>query len=121
MEDGRVDGLSDVRRIWCRAGETRISGEADLVVNNEVNRTAGTITWKIVEAHGFVYDALPRERCIPMEKNAHGRGVVGLVLLKVLDGTRFTKDNRILRFEVRWVGDKREGYLFSGWCGPGIV
>lgn len=37
VEDGGIDGLGDIGRIWCRTRESRISGETDLVVHDEMD------------------------------------------------------------------------------------
>ena len=47
VEDRRVDHLGDVRRIWRRARVTRIGRETDLVVDDEVDRTAGAVALQV--------------------------------------------------------------------------
>lgn len=43
MEDGGIDGLGDIGGVRSGTGETRIGGEPDLVVDNQVDGTSSSI------------------------------------------------------------------------------
>lgn len=108
VEDGGIDGLGDISAVGGGASETRISGETDLVVDDEVDGTAGREGGQGVEAKTFVNDTLGSESGVTMEKHAHSSAVSLLVVVVVLDGTGLAEDNRVLGLEMRGVGDERE-------------
>jgi len=68
VEDRRVDHLRHVGRIGRRTRVTRIGGEADLVIDDEMHRTAGAVALQIREAEALGDHALARERRIAMHQ-----------------------------------------------------
>src|SRR6185369_8394917 len=53
VQDRRLDALGDVRRVRRRAPELRAGREADLVVDDEMDRAAGAIAGKAGKAEAF--------------------------------------------------------------------
>ncbi len=68
VEDRRVDHLRHVGRIGRRARIARIGGEADLVIDDEVQRAAGAIALQVGQAEAFGHHALAREGGIAMHQ-----------------------------------------------------
>src|SRR5882757_6240481 len=68
VEDRRLDQLGDVGRIRRGTRIARISGEADLVVDNEMQGAAGPVAPQPREAEAFGYHALPGESGVAMDQ-----------------------------------------------------
>src|SRR5690625_3946021 len=67
VKDRGFDHLDDVGAIQSAARVARIRGcKANLVVNNNMNRAAGTITTRLGHIKGFHYDTLTGKRRIAM-------------------------------------------------------
>jgi hypothetical protein len=108
VEDGGIDGLGDIRAVGGRAGESRVGGETNLVVDDEVDGTAGREGGERVEAETLVDDTLSSKSSITVEQNAHGGAVSRLVVVVVLDGAGLAQDDGVLGLQMRRVGDQRE-------------
>ena len=109
MEDRRVDHLRHVGRIGRGARIARIGGEADLVVDDEVQRTAGAVALQVRQREAFRHHALAGERRVAMHqhrqhRNAHVRRIAVLVLL----GAHLAEHHGIDDFEMRRVGGQRQ-------------
>ena len=109
MEDRRVDHLGDVGRIRRGARVARIGGEADLVVDDEMQRTAGAIALQIGKAEALRHHALAGERRVAMHqhgqhRNAHVRRIAVLVLL----GAHLAEHDGIDDLEMRGIGGQRQ-------------
>ena len=73
VQDRRLDALGDVRRIGRGAGELRAGGEADLVVDDEMDRAAGAVAGQAGEAQAFPHHALAGESGVAVEQDReHG-------------------------------------------------
>ena len=114
VEDGGVDGLGDIRAVGSGAGEAGVSGETDLVVDNQVDGTTGRESGKRVEAQALVDDTLASDSGITVEEDTHGALVVLLVVVVVLDGADLAEDNGVLSLEMRGVGNERELDALAG-------
>lgn len=108
VEYGRVNGLGDIRAVGGGTSKTRVSGETNLVVDDEVNGTTGREGREGVEAKAFVDDTLGGESGITVEQDAHGGPVSLLVIVVVLDSTGLAQDDRVLSLQVGGVGNERE-------------
>jgi hypothetical protein len=97
MSDGYGDDRDQMRRC----------GEADLVVDDEVQRAAGTVALEAGETEAFGHHTLACEGGIAMDQQRH-HGRAGLVATLVLLGTGLAEDNRIDDLEVRRVGGERK-------------
>lgn len=121
VEDGRVDRLGDIRRVRGGSRESRVRSETDLVVYNQVDRSSSSIIEQRVHSHGLVHDSLTGKGSVTVEQDGHG--VVGnsLVTFKVLNSSSLSKNDRVLSFQVRRVGDERKGNLLARRGGSNIV
>ena len=109
VEDRCLDHLGHVRRIGRGAREARIGGEADLVVDDEVNRPAGAVAAQARETEAFGNDALARERRIAMDQQRHhGRAVIRRAAVLILLGANLAEHHRIDDLEMRRIGGERQ-------------
>ncbi len=109
VEDRRLDHLGDVGGVGRGAGEARIGGEADLVVDDEVDRAGGAMAAQPGKAEALRHHALTGEGGVAMDEKRHdagplverhdlGAGVVGvLVLLR----SRLAQHHRVDDLEMR--------------------
>ena len=114
VEDGGVDGLGDIRAVGSGAGKAGVSGETDLVVDNQVDGTTGREGGERVEAQALVDDTLASDGGITVEEHTHGALVVLLVVVVVLDGADLAEDDGVLSLEMRGVGNERELDALAG-------
>jgi hypothetical protein len=108
VEDRGVNGLGDIGTVGGGSGETRIGGETNLVVDNQVNGTSGGESRERVEAETLVDNTLSSEGSITMEENTHGSTVSLLIVVVVLDSTSLAQDDGVLGLKMRRVGDQRK-------------
>ncbi|KAI3492962.1 hypothetical protein L1887_42337 [Cichorium endivia] len=120
VEDGGVDGFGNVRGVGGGAGEARVGGEADLVVDDDVDGAAGGVVREVVHAHGLVHDTLTGKGGVAVHEERHG-GLVLRVLGKVLEGTRLAEHDGVLCLEMGGVGDEGEGDLLARGGGADVV
>ncbi len=114
VEDQRLDHLGDVGRIRRRARITRISREADLVVDDEVQRAAGAVALQVGKAEAFRHHALPGESRVAVDQQRHHHGaLVRLGVVLVLLGAHLAERHRVDDLEVRWVRRQRQMHLIA--------
>ena len=77
MQHRRLDHLGDVGRVRRRARIHRARGEADLVVDDEMHRTAGAVPLEAREPQAFGDHALAGKRGIAMQQQRQHHGAVG--------------------------------------------
>ena len=109
VEDRRVDHLRHIGGIGRGARVTRIGGEADLVVDDEMQRTSGAVAFQVRQPEALGHHALPGERGIAMHqqrqhRDAHIRRVAMLVLL----GAHFSEHHGIHDLQMRRVRRERQ-------------
>jgi hypothetical protein len=92
MEDGCIDGFCNVGGVRGGASESRISREANLIIDDQVNGTANAIRWEIVHPQCFVYDTLSGESGITMKKNGHRRIMLFFVVSEKLESASLSDD-----------------------------
>jgi hypothetical protein len=117
MENRRVDGLGNIGTVSGRSGESRIGGETNLVVDDEVNGTTGRKGGERVEAETLVDDTLGSKGGITVKENTHGGAVSLLIVVVVLDSAGLAQDDGILSLEMRRVGDQRKLNTLAGGSG----
>jgi hypothetical protein len=117
VENGSVDGLGNIGTVGGRSGESRIGGETNLVVHDEVNGTAGREGGERVEAETLVDDTLSSKGGITVEKDTHGGAVSLLIVVVVLDSAGLAQDDGILSLKMRRVGDQRKLNTLAGGSG----
>ena len=103
MENRGVDDLGDVGAIGRRAGIHRQGGEADLVVDDEVNGAAGFVAGQLGHIEGLGHDALADERGVAVNEEGEDFLPRGGVLENALTGAGLALNNRIDRLEVAGV------------------
>ena len=109
VEDRRLDHLGHVGRIGRGAREARIGGEADLVVDDEVDRAAGAVALQARQAEAFRHHALAGEGRVAVDEERHdGGAVVRRAAVLVLLGAHLAEHHRIDDLEVRRVGGERQ-------------
>ena len=74
VEDRRLDQLGDVGRVRRRARVARIGGEADLVVDDEMQRAAGAVAAQAREAEALGDHALAGEGRVAVDQQRHHLG-----------------------------------------------
>ena len=114
MENRRLDHLGDIGRIRRRARIARISGEADLIVDDEVHRAAGAVTAQPGKPETFRDHALPGERGVAVDQERHHHGAIvrrGAVL--ILLGAHLAEHDRIDDFQMRRIGGQRQVHLVA--------
>ena len=84
MENRRRDDLGDVRAIGRRPGIFRRRGEADLVVDDDVDGAAGLIADQVGEIEGFGHQALSGKGRVAVQQQRHHLIPVGVVPLQLL-------------------------------------
>src|SRR5206468_4870427 len=69
VEDRRLNALRDVRRIWRRPAELRAGRKPNLVVDDEMDRSAGAVAREAREAQAFPDDSLSGEGGVAVEQD----------------------------------------------------
>ncbi len=82
MEDRRIDHLGDVGGVGRGAGETWRGGEADLVVDDEMQRTAGAVAAQARQTEAFGNHALAGESGVAMQQQ--GQHLPALFVLQLI-------------------------------------
>ena len=106
VEDRRLDHFRDIGGIGRRARETRIGGEADLVIDDEMQRTAGAMSLEAGEAETFRNHALTRKSRVAMNEQRHNG--VSIAVMLILLGAHLAQHHRIDDFEMRRIGGERQ-------------
>jgi hypothetical protein len=107
VEDRRLDRLGDVRRVRRGPRELRAGGEADLVVDHEMDGAAGAVAGQAGEAETFGDDPLAGKGGVAVEQDReHLAGF--LVAAGDLLGAHLAEHHRIDRLEVARVGTSAE-------------
>ena len=109
VEDRRIDHLRHIRRIGRRTRVARIGREADLVVDDEVDRTAGAVALQVRQREAFRDHALAGERRVAMhQQRQHRDALVRRIAILVLLGAHLAEHHGIDDFEMRRVGGQRQ-------------
>ena len=109
VEDRRVDHLRHVGRIGRGARIARIGGEADLVVDDEMQRAAGAVALQVGQGEAFGHHALARERRVAVHQHRqHGNAHVRRIAVLVLLGAHLAEHDGIDDFQMRRVGGQRQ-------------
>ena len=107
VEDRRVDHLGDVGGVGRGAREARRRGEADLIVDDEMQRAAGAVAAQTRKTETFGDHALAGEGGVAMQQERQhflALVVVALVLL----GPHLAEHHGIDDLEMRGVGGQRQ-------------
>ena len=100
VKHGRLDHLHDVGTERAGAHVARVRrGETDLVVDDQVHRTASGVATGLRQAQGFLVDTLAAESGIAMHQNGQHL-VTALVTATIHTGAHGTFHHRVDDFEV---------------------
>ena len=114
VEDQRLDHLGDVGRIGRGARIARIGGEADLVVDDEMQRAAGAVALQARQPEAFRHHALAGESRIAVhQQRQHHGAVFRRRVVLVLLGARLAERHRIDDFQMRRIGGERQVHLVA--------
>jgi hypothetical protein len=107
VEDRRFDHFGDVGTVQGRTRVARIAGgETDLIVDDDVKRSAGVETARLRELQRLHDDALTGKCRVPVDLHRHHAVTQG-VAAAFLPRTHRTLDYRINNLEMR--GIERQG------------
>jgi hypothetical protein len=110
VEDGRLDHLRDVGRVHPGAAQFGCGGEAELVVDHDVDGAAHLVARDLGQVEGLGDDALSRECGVTVdEQRQYGpaRGVADRVTLR----SRHAFDHGVDGLDVARVGGERERHV----------
>ena len=71
MQDGGLNRLRHVRAVQAGEGVGRDGGEADLVVDDQVDGAAGAVADELAHGQGFIDQALAGEGGVAMQQQGH--------------------------------------------------
>ena len=109
VEDRRVDHLGHVGRIGRGARIARIGGEADLVVDDEMQRTAGAVALQVGQPETFRHHALAGERGVAVhQQRQHRDALVRRIAMLILLGADLAEHHGIDDLQMRRVGGQRQ-------------
>jgi len=102
MENGDLQHLCDVGSVGCAASLFRLSGEADLIINHDVQCAACLITLKFAEVQCFLDHSLTCKRCITVDQDGHD--LLSLfITAAILLASGTTLSDCIDEFEMAWI------------------
>ncbi|MGC4031228.1 MAG: hypothetical protein QM754_05710 [Tepidisphaeraceae bacterium] len=107
VEDRGLDGLGAVGAVGREAGVFGDGGEADLVVDDQVDRAAGLVAGQLREVQGFGDDALAAEGGVAVQADRDELGAVRVVQPFLLAADDALLD-RVDQFQVRRVGQQAD-------------
>ncbi len=88
--------------------------EADLVVDDEVDRAAGAVTLEARQAEALGHHALAGKRGVAVDQQRHdGRALARLAAVLVLLGAHLAEHHRIDDLEMRGVGGQRQVHVVA--------
>ena len=114
MQHRRIDHLGHVGAVQRRTRILRIGdGEADLVVDDDVNRAADAEAARLRHIHQFHVDALPGQRGVAVDQHRQHL-LVGLVLAPALACAHRTGDHRVDDLQMRGIEGEGEMHGMFG-------
>ncbi len=107
VENRRLNFFRDLGAIGAGARIGRAGGEADLVVDDDMDRAAGAIAFELGEIERFGHEALAGESRVAMHQQADDLIALGVAAL-ALFGAHLAEHHGIDRLEMRGIGGQRE-------------
>ncbi len=107
VEDRRLDHQREVGRIGRGPRVHRRGGEADLVVDDDVDGAAGPVALEAGEAEALGDHALAGEGGVAVQQDRQHLGALDVAALRLL-GADLAEHHRVDRLEVARVGGERE-------------
>src|SRR5262249_23013342 len=93
----------------------RQSGEADLVVDDNMDSPSCRITSQVAELHGLIHHPLSCYGCVSMDHDRNNF-FLRFVFENYLQGSNLALDDRIHGFKVAWVWNQIHFDLSSRLC-----
>ena len=103
VEDGRLEPLGDIRRIRGRTRRVGVGGEADLIVDDDVDGAAGAVTAELRHIEGFGDNPLSGECRVTVQQQTHHL-LARLVVTDGLLGAHLADNHRIDALQMRRIG-----------------
>lgn len=120
VDNRRANCLRDLGAVEPGPRLRGAGGEPDLVVDHDVDDALRGVALEVLHLQVLVHDALPRERGVAVQQNAHSPSVntenllvALLVVEEVLDGAGFPVHERVHGLQVRGVRQHRQADLFA--------
>ena len=107
VQDRRLHDLGDLRAVRPRARIGRQGGEADLVVDDEMDGAADAVAAEIREIEALGHQPLAGEGRVAVHQDGHDLAALGVAAL-VLLGARLAQHHGIDGFEMRGIGRQRD-------------
>jgi hypothetical protein len=73
VQDWRLDRFGDVGAVKTGVAVRRNGGEADLVIHDQMHRSAGAVTDQLAHRERFIHQALTGERRVAVHQDRHHR------------------------------------------------
>ncbi len=111
MQDRRLDHQRGIGRIRRGARIARAGGEADLVVDDEVDGAAGLVALQPHQHEAFGDHALAGEGRVAVQQQRQHLAAVGALVdaeIQGLFGARLAQDHRVDDLQVRGIGGQRQ-------------
>src|SRR5690606_39169214 len=112
MEDRRLHHLRHIGGIGRGAAMDRARGEADLVIDNEMDRAASAMPLQVRQAETFGNDALTRKGRIAVNEKRNDTLALAVLML-ILLRTRLAEHYRINDLKMRGVRGQRQMNLVA--------
>ena len=114
MEDGDFEELGDVGAVIRGAGVGGKGGETDLVIDDEVDGSAGAIAGELGKVQHFGNDALAGESGVTVNEDGDDFFAFEGVIESALAGAGLAFDDRVDGFEVAGVGGEHDADAVAG-------
>ena len=110
MEHGTFEALRAVGAVVAAEGVARIGGEADLVVDDHMDRAADGVAVEVHHVEALGHDALTRERSVAVDEDRHDHLALGVAHQALLAAAAAHHD-AVHELEVRRVRRKHHAEL----------
>ena len=107
VDDRSLVGFRDVGTVGSGPRYDGTRRESDLIVDNQMNRSAGSIALEITEFEDLGHEPLARKRCIPVQQDPHAALALP-IRQQVLLGSNLADYDGVDGLEMRRVGGQRE-------------
>lgn len=124
VEDGGFEHFGDIGAVDGGAGVFREGGEADLVIDDEVEGAAGAVAFEFGEVEGFCDDALSDDGGVAVDEDGEDFGAVDIDDVfgeEALAGAGFAFDDGVDGFEMAWVSGECDIDFVACFGGVGII
>ena len=121
VENRGLDGLGYLGAIKGRTRVLRQGGEADLVVDDKVDRATHFVAVEVAEVEALRDDSLAREGGVAVDQDRDDLFAVHRVTQDALAGPHLAEDDGIHRLEVAGVGGKVDLGLLAPFVVPGSL